>query len=501
MRLSNSRMMAHRDCSTGADTCVQLKSGQVSGKTSCAQRFQPCLFLVTSLLLLVISITNSRAADNIIAFTGVTLVDAVTATSQPDTVVIIRNGRISKLGADGQVAIPEGARVIVLRGKWLIPGLIDAHVHFFQSGGLYTRPDVIDLRHIRPYEREIATIRERLPDTLQRYLASGVTSVVDLAGPRWVYDLRALADGSRPSPRVMLSGPGLAAELPPGLDGRHAPALEVRTADEARAAVRKLATRRPDLIKIWFSPSRGMDLEREFHWVSAAIDEAHGLGLRVTAHATQHDIAGRMVRAGADILVHSIDDRVIGHDLLEAMRTNGVIYIPTLAVSRRYAEVLGQRLKLSPYERVMADPDVIATLDDMAWLYPGRRRPPPVMDHRTAKLNLLRVQQAGITIAAGSDAGNIGSLHGPGLHHELELMVDAGLGPAQVLLAATRGGAQVMGRSSELGRLEPGMLADLLVLDADPLVNIRNARRIALVVAGGRIVQCNTDSLTAVCPK
>ena len=87
------------------------------------------------------------------------------------------------------------------------------------------------------------------------------------------------------------------------------------------------------------------------------------------------------------------------------------------------------------------------------------------------------------------------------MHHELELMVDAGLGPAQVLLAATRGGAQVMGRSSELGRLEPGMLADLLVLDADPLVNIRNARRIALVVAGGRIEQCNTDSLTAVCPK
>jgi hypothetical protein len=208
-----------------------------------------------------------------------------------------------------------------------------------------------------------------------------------------------------------------------------------------------------------------------------------------------------MVKAGADILVHSIDDRLIGQELLEAMRTNGVLYIPTLAVSRRYAAVLGQRLKLSPYERVMADPDVIASLEDMAWLYPGRRRTPPAMDHRTANRNLLRVQQAGITIAAGSDAGNIGSLHGPGLHHELELMVDAGLDPAQVLLAATRGGAQVMGRSSELGRLEPGMLADLLVLDADPLVNIRNARRIALVVAGGRLVQCNTDALPAVCPK
>ena len=446
-----------------------------------------------------VSVTGSRAAEDISALVGATLVDAITATSQPDTVVIIRDGRISDLGPDGQVDIPEGARVIELRGKWLIPGLIDAHVHFFQSGGLYTRPDVIDLRHIRPYELEIAAIRGRLADTLSRYLACGVTSVVDLAGPRWVYDLRALADGSRVSPRVMLSGPGLAAELPPRLNGRHAPALEVRTADEARAAVRKLATGRPDLIKIWFSPSRGMDLEREFHWVRAAIDEAHGLGLRVAAHATQHDIAGRMVRAGADILVHSIDDRLIGQDLLEAMRTNGVLYIPTLAVSRRYAAVLGQRLKLSPYERAMADPDVIASLEDMAWLFPGRRRPSPAMDHRMANRNLLRVQQAGITIAAGSDAGNIGSLHGPGLHHELELMVDAGLGPAQALLAATRGGAQVMGRNNELGRLEPGMLADLLVLDADPLVNIRNTRRIALVIAGGRATQCNTNSLPAVC--
>ena len=473
---------------------MQLRSGQ-------AQRFQRCLFLVSSLLLLAISVTNIRAADNITALDGVTLVDPATATSQPDSVVIIRDGRISNLGPDGQVAIPQGARVIELHGKWLIPGLIDAHVHFFQSGGLYTRPDVIDLRQIRPYEREIATVRERLADTLRRYLASGVTSVVDLAGPRWVYDLRALADGSRLSPRVMLSGPGLAAALPPGLDGRHAPALEVRTADEARAAVRKLARERPDLIKIWFSPLPGMDLEREFDWVGAAIEEAHGLGLRVAAHATQHDIAGRMVTAGADILVHSIDDRVIAQELLEAMRINGVLYIPTLAVPRRYAEVLSQRLKLSPYERAMADPDVIDSLEHMTWLYPGRRRPPPAMDHLTASRNLLRVQQAGITVAAGSDAGNIGSLHGPGLHHELELMVDAGLNPAQVLLAATRGGAQVMGRSSELGRLEPGMLADLLVLDADPLVNIRNARRIALVVAGGRVVQCNTDSLPAACPE
>lgn len=276
--------------------------------------------------------------------------------------------------------------------------------------------------------------------------------------------------------------------------------MVVRTPAQAREAVQRLVARRPDVIKLWFAPRSGMDLEQEFQWVRAAVEEAHAQGLRVAAHATQREIARRMVAAGADILVHSVDDRPIDPGLLAQMRANHVLYIPTLGVAPRYAEVLGQRLRLSPYERALGDPAAIASLDDLAWLFPSRVRGSRPPDTRKARENLLRVHEAGITIAAGSDAGNIGTLHGPALHRELELMVGAGLAPAEVLAAATRGGAQIMGRSSELGRLAPGFRADLLVLKDSPLTDIRNTRRIDLVMINGQIVYCNKNRLPAGCP-
>jgi len=451
-------------------------------------------------LLLAMATCAVPAAGGLTVLAGATVFDASGAGPIQDALVVIRGDTLVDIGPADRVPVPPGSTVYDVHGKWILPGLVDAHVHFFQSGGLYTRPDVIDLRDIRPYAREIAELRDRLPETLARYLASGVTSVVDLAGPDWVLDLRRLAGSLPEAPRLVISGPGLAPYLPRGLDGEHAPAVVVRTSAQARTAVQRLAERRSDMIKLWFVPRPGMDLEREFRWVRAAVDEAHAHGLRVAAHATQLDIARRMVAAGTDILVHSVDDRPIDDALLAQLREKEVLYIPTLGVSLRYAEVLGRQLRLTAYERALGDPSVIATLDDMAWLFPGRGRRVAMPDTATARDNLLRVHQAGITIAAGSDAGNIGTLHGPALHRELELMVQAGMAPADVLIAATRGGAQVMGRSSELGRLAPGYHADLLILDASPLLDIRNTRRVALVMQDGRFVHCVPARLAIPCP-
>jgi len=457
------------------------------------------LYRIGCVLLLAMAACAVPAADGLTVLAGATVFDASGAGPVQNAVVVICGDTIVDIGPADRVPVPAGSTVHDVRGKWIVPGLVDAHVHFFQSGGLYTRPDVIDLRRIRPYAVEIAGLRERLPATLERYVASGVTSVVDLAGPDWVLDLRRLASNLPAAPRLAISGPGLAPYLPEGLDGEDAPAAVVRTPAQAREAVQRLSKRRPDIIKIWFVPRPGMDLEREFRWVQAAVDEAHALDLRVAAHATQLDIARRMVTAGTDILVHSVDDRLIDDALLEQLRSNQVLYIPTLGVSQRYSEVLGQQLRLSGYERTLGDPAVIATLDDMAWLFPGRGRRVAIPDNTTARENLLRVHQAGITIAAGSDAGNIGTLHGPGLQRELELMVQAGLLPADVLIAATLGGAQVMGRSRELGRLAPGYRADLLVLEGSPLRDIRNTRRITLVMLDGRFVQCVPAQLSTIC--
>jgi hypothetical protein len=181
------------------------------------------------------------------------------------------------------------------------------------------------------------------------------------------------------------------------------------------------------------------------------------------------------------------------------MQANRTLYIPTLGVGQRYAEVLGQQLRLSPFERAMGDSAVTASLGDLQRLFPGRGRPRNLPDDQVASENLLRVHHAGITIAAGGDAGNIGSLHGPGLHRELELMASAGLTPAQVLVAATRGSAEVTGRGDEIGRLKPGMLADLVVLNANPLADIRNTRHMVMVMKGGQVTHCNAEALPAGC--
>ena len=429
-----------------------------------------------------------RAAP--LALTGASIFDG-TGAPPMDGIILLHGERIAAIGPRAEITLPDDARVIDLSGYWIIPGLIDAHVHFFQSGSLYTRPDIIDLRRFRPYASEIAWIRRHLPANLARYLASGITSVVDMAGPWWVMDVRDAAEQTASAPRVALAGTGLAPGLPPGLDSEHAPGVIVRTPQQARAEVRRLAVRHPDFIKIWFAPTPAMDLEQEFAWISAAVEESHANGLRVAAHATQLEVARRMVQTGVDILVHSVDDKPVDDAFIALLKKYDVIYVTTLGVSEGYRETLTQEIHLSDFERRFGDPAVIASLDDLSERFPHYRPPRVQPGIRIALQNLARVHAAGIRVAAGSDAGNIGTLHGPALHHELELMQQAGLAPRDILVTATRNGAIVMGRERDIGTLQPGKLADMVILSADPLKDIRHTRHIAASVKGGVLYQPN----------
>ena len=454
-------------------------------------------WLVASVLGLVLAVAGARiapAGGSSVALVGAVVIDGTGAPPMADAVVLIQDGLIAALGPRGRVEIPTGAKLIDVSDKWIIPGLIDAHVHFFQSGGLYTRPDIIDLRAVRPYEKEIARIKARLEQTLARYLASGVTSVVDLGGPLWNFEVRKLARETLLAPRVAVAGPLLATYAPPELIGGEPPIVRIASPEQARAEVRRQLEHKPDLVKIWFV-FPGPTIARELAWVRAAIAESHAGGIPVAIHATQLRVARAVVAAGADILAHSIDDRSLDEALLARMEARGVVYIPTLMVKEGYREVLGLNVRLSEIERRLGDGEAIASFEDLATL-PRRLlslwerwRGSPSVDPLLLR-NLARAQAAGVTIAAGSDAGNIGTLHGPALHRELELMAAAGaLSPMQVLLAATRGGAEAMGRGDELGTLEPGKLADMVVLDADPLADIRNTRRIDRVIKGGTVFE------------
>ena len=162
------------------------------------------VFLSTFLTLLWISLTAVTPAQDVSslkAIVGGTLVNTDGKKPIKNAVILVEGSKITKVGTAKKVKIPKGAEIINAEGKWIIPGLVDAHIHFFQSAGLYTRPDVIDLRKFVAYEEEeLAQIRENLPDTFARYMRCGITSVVDVGGPFWNYDVRELAIKTKLAP-------------------------------------------------------------------------------------------------------------------------------------------------------------------------------------------------------------------------------------------------------------------------------------------------------------
>jgi imidazolonepropionase-like amidohydrolase len=424
------------------------------------------------------------------AFVGATLFDGTGADPLENAVVIVMGDRVLEVGARDEIEIPDYLPVVDLSGKWIVPGLIDAHIHYFQSGGLYTRPDVIDLRAWRPYETEMARIKADLEKTFRRYLASGVTSVVDVGGGFWNFEVREKANQQLYAPRTAVAGPLVSTVSRPQMDIGDPPIIEVDSPEMARELVRKQLEYEPDLIKIWFIVPRDGNFAPNLPIIEATIDEAHTGGVRVAVHATQLEAARASVKAGADILVHSVDDAAVDEAFVSLVKESGTIYTSTLIVMEGYGEVLGGDVRMTDIERELGDPDVVMTWSEVpmgpdAEEIRARRRARLEQTMPVMQKNLKAMQDGGAIIAAGTDAGNIGTLHGPAIHREFELMAEAGLTPREILVNATRHAALVFAAEPEMGTLEKGKFADFLVLDADPLADVANLQRIFRVAKGG----------------
>jgi imidazolonepropionase-like amidohydrolase len=428
--------------------------------------------------------------NSVIAIQGATIITGTGSPSIRNGTIVVDGGRIRSVGARNEVQIPKDAQVIDARGKWIIPGLIDAHVHFSQSGGLYTRPDIVDLRKWRPYEKEMEWIKQRLPFTLERYIASGITGVVDCGGPMWNFEVRDIANRTAKAPRVAVAGPLIGTYLPPTTLKDDPDIVKPNSPTQARELVRKQLEHQPDLIKLWWIRMPGDNLEQQSQIMSAAIDESKSHGVRVAVHATELETAKAALRAGADILVHSVSDQLVDNQFINMLKSRDIIYMTTLWVEDGYRMVLNQQVSLSDFEQKIGDPEVIATWSELAKIpakdIPGGiLRIPAPPKRPVAYDNLMVLESAGVRIVGATDAGNTGTLHGASLHREFELMADAGMRPMDIIVSATRNAAAVMGRQSELGTLERGKLADLVILDGDPLVDIKNSRRIFKVMKGG----------------
>jgi imidazolonepropionase-like amidohydrolase len=403
--------------------------------------------------------------------TGGTLINPAAA-PLADAVIVITGARIAQVGPAASVKVAAGAQVVDARGKYVIPGLADMHNHLDDGGTSRAQNKV---------------------GNLGRVLAAGVTTVFNPAVPEGDFaKLKAVAAGdAAPYARFFGTGPGLTAEG----DQLGALSPKPKTAAEAHAVVQKLKALNADAIKVmrddltWSSTRRMEPMPMDV--LQAVVDEAHRQGLKVYAHAPQLSRAKEALRAGTDGLLHGIIDEAVDAEFIGLMKKNGATYVPTLTMFEDVADVAAAARRQGAYwdqlglqpagvYQFFASPPGVQIFQTLLNNTAHARERLPVL-----RGNVKRVFDAGVPVVMGSDTGFFGVFLGAASQLEMELMVEAGLTPAQAIGAATIDAARMIGREKEQGTIEAGKLADLLILDADPRDDIRAIRRIYRVVKGG----------------
>ena len=436
-----------------------------------------------------------------ISLVGATVINPADGKIMPNAAVVINGDKIERISMGKQDAASLG-RQIDCAGKFIIPGLIDTHVHFFQSADLFTRPDGADFNSIRSYKDEVAWIKSHLEDDFARYIRCGITSVVDVGGPMWNFEVRQKANATPKAPRVAVAGPLISSVSREKLDLGDPPIVKIDTPEQAREFVRKLTDQKADLVKIWYIVDKDHPVDAFRPIVRATVEESHAHKTRVAVHATEVDTARAAVEEGADILVHSVYDKPVDDAFVKLLKDHQTILCPTLVVFERYGRVFSHQLNLTPEEQKWGNPEVIASLDVTKIpqdKLPDRIKaaladPKAAMDrinktYEVALPNLKKLEDAGVTIAAGTDAGNIGTIHGPALFREFQLMKEAGLTNMQILQCATANAAKLFGgeTGAHIGKLENGCFADLVILKSNPVDDIGHASDIETVVKNGVI--------------
>jgi imidazolonepropionase-like amidohydrolase len=422
-------------------------------------------------------------------FGGFRLITGDGSPAIENAAMFVDGGQILAIGDADSVAGPEGASEVDLSGRTVMPLLHSLHVHlgYLKDNGEMAAEN---------YSRESV-----LAD-LQRHLHYGVGSVLSLGADvgDTAFSIREdQRQGRAGGAKLFTVGRGITAKgsWPTVIPAIQAAPQQVETEDQARAAVQGLAERKVDAVKIWVDDAGGSIPKITPELYRAVIDEANQHGLKVFAHVFYLEDAKGLVEAGVSCLAHSIRDQVVDDELVATMKEHDVLYVPTLVAHElpiSHAEGSAWIGEASMRETVATE--VVERLMSDAFREKARNSPgleAAREQYQIALTNLKKLSDAGVRIGLGTDSGTTHRYPGYFEHRELELMVDAGLTPAQAIQAATQTSAAMLGESGTLGK---GSEASFLVLRSNPLERITNTRDIEAVYVDGEPIERLSPPMT-----
>lgn len=396
----------------------------------------------------------------VMAFVGARIIDGTGADPIEGGVLLITNGKILEVGSQQDIEIPAGAQVMDVKGKVIMPGIINAHGHVGIADGLesgYSRENVI---------RDL--------EVNARY---GVTTIVSLGN-----DEQPSAQIRNEQNTLLLTRSRLflAGEVVTG-----------ETPEAVKEAIDRNVNMGVDFIKIRVDDNLGNSKKMPAEIYQTVINYSHELGYRVASHIFYLEDAKTLLRTGTDYIAHSVRDRGVDQEFIDLMNEAEVYYCPTLMREVSTFVFASEPDYFSdPFFTKEVDSGTIAQLRDperMNRVASSTSAKAYRIALDTALMNLKKLADAGVTIVMGTDSGVSGRFPGYFEHLEMEMMVDAGMTPMEVIVASTGGSAKAL-KLEGLGSLQPGNWADFIVLDQDPLTDIKNTRSISSVwIAGNKI--------------
>ena len=434
----------------------------------------PVRILASMLLAATLGIAPATLADTLL-IENVTLIDGTGRPSVAGASVLVDGDRISRI-ARGSIDAPRGTKRIDGSGKFLMPGLMDMHVHL--RGSVELTPEGLF---------EVTTDRTTGVRMLHSYLYSGVTSIYDAGNvPDYILGLRSdERSGALVSPRIFATG---AIVTYPGSHGGNEWGTLVDDWPEAKAALDAHIEREPDVLKLTYEErgwgAREMIPILPLDLMQNIIQYYNERGIRTTVHTSSEYRARQAIYAGIDTLAHPIIQGPVTADFAKLMGAKKIPMVTTLTIGENYSRLAEhpEHLDQPLYQATVPAEEIEMLKTERRQEYQDRKWTWWMKIMTTiAQENLQMINDAGGVLVAGTDQSS-----GPALHRELELMADAGIPASEIIRIATLNGAIFLGKERDMGSIEEGKIADMVLLGADPTVDINNAKEILEVIKGGQ---------------